>query len=57
MHLARFLLLLEVSKFAVALADCLRSFSFFKKIFIYLAVLDLSCGMRALSCGMWDLVP
>ena len=32
--------------------------SFFKKyLFIYLAALGLSCGMQALSCGMWDLVP
>ena len=26
-------------------------------IFIYLAVLGLSCGLWTLRCGMWDLVP
>ena len=26
-------------------------------IYIYLAVLGLSCGIQTLSCGMWDLVP
>ena len=26
-------------------------------IFIYLAVLDLSCSILSLHCGMWDLVP
>ena len=38
------------------------SISFFIKIFIYLfiiylAVPGLSCSMRDLHCGMWDLVP
>ena len=27
------------------------------KIFIYLAVLSLICGMRTLSCSIWNLVP
>ena len=31
--------------------------SFFKKKFIYLTVLGLSCSMQTLSCSMWDLVP
>ena len=37
---------------------------FFFLVFIYLAILGLSCGTRyssaaefELSCGMWDLVP
>ena len=30
---------------------------FFNIYFIYLAMLGLSCSMRILSCGMWDLVP
>ena len=31
--------------------------TFYNKIFIYLAVLSLSCSMCTLSYGMWDLVP
>ena len=30
---------------------------FFNIYVIYLAMLGLSCSMRILSCGMWDLVP
>ena len=26
-------------------------------VFIYLAALGLSCGMRTFGCGMWDLAP
>ena len=26
-------------------------------LFIYLAVLGLSCGMQTIICSMWDLVP
>ena len=26
-------------------------------VFIYLAALGLSCGMRTLSCSVWDLAP
>ena len=34
---------------------CLQDFFFL--IFIYWAVLGLSCGRWTVSCGMWDLVP
>ena len=30
--------------------------TFFFLIFIYLAVLGLSCGTRDLHCGVWDLL-
>ena len=41
------------SKWAVSLLILF----FFLKIFIYLAVLGLSCSIQDFSCGVWDLVP
>ena len=39
--------------------ECIFFFSFFKKIFIYFAALDLSvaCEIFNLHFSMWDLVP
>ena len=53
----RLLYNIEQSSLSSTIGPCWLSILFFKILFIYLAAQGLSCSMRMLSCGMWDLVP